>query len=84
MIFSYTNGRYKHYLYNRLVIVFFSKDFKQLNAIEGIIKLQLKRDIFVENRKGTDNLFTICRQINEIEKLLAKNVSEKNYGEVIN
>ena len=42
--------------------------------IEYIIKLNLTREYCIKSRNGTDNSFTNCRQINEIEKLIVDGV----------
>ena len=47
-----------------------------LNAIEYIIKLELLRDCCIKKRNGTDHALTICRQINEIRKIITEGVNK--------
>ena len=67
-IFTYEIGRKLEY-----VDSFISMD---LNVIEYITNLEVIREYCIKNCNGSDNSFTICRQINEIEKLLVEDVSE--------
>ena len=46
-----------------------------LNVTEYIIKIEIIREYCIRKRDGTDISCTICRQINEKEKLTVDDVS---------
>ena len=58
-------------------------DLKRLNVNKYIIKIELQQEYFTKNRIGTDNSFTNCEQLNEVENLIAEDNSKKEMRKLI-
>ena len=53
------------------------------NVIGNNIKLETLRDFCNKNHNSTEDLFTLCRQINEIEELIGGGLRKITYGKII-